>query len=197
MELTLYQVEDDLAAMLNTEEVVSPDRLEEFGRELAAHTEAALTKRDNCIRFMVHVEDQIQFTRDEEKRLAERRRRLEGGLERFKAYVTNVIQQFAPDMRKGPRRLEGRVGELAAVRNPDSVNVIDAQQLPPEFIQIQLRLPGLALEGLPEGVAEALKRQAVEYAVVPVKASIAAALKAGRHVPGARMQDGDMRLRIR
>lgn len=197
-DLTLYQVETDLAALIETSEGGVPEELlEEFKQDLIAYTEKAVVKRDRVIHFIRFVENQIAFTAEEEKRLHERKKRLQGALASFMAYVARVVQECAPDMRKGARRLEGKTGTLAAVKNPDSVDVFDAAQLPADFTHIEMRVPGSVIAELPEDIRQTLRRSAVEYAVVPVKANIAQALKAGRTVPGARWKQGEMRLEIR
>lgn len=191
--ISLYQIEDTLNALMETRDGgIPPEVLDQFRQELAEYTEAALEKRDNCIRFIRHVENQIQFAKDEEQRLCDRRKRLETALGNFKAYLADIVQQFAPDMRKGPRRLEGKTGEIAAVRNPESVEILDAGQIPAEFVHVVIRIPGLAAEKFP-----GIRNHAVEYSIMPLKADIGAALKAGRSVPGARSRQGEVRLRIR
>lgn len=196
--LTLYELESTMAVLADTEEAGVPAELQEsFQQELGEYTEAALVKRDNVARFVSFLEGQIALAKDEEKRLYERRKRLEGGLGRFKAYVVSCVCQFASKMVKGPPKLEGRTCTLVAVKNPQGAEILDAQQLPADFIHVEMRVPGAVLASLPEDVLAALKKQAVSYAVVPQGANILSALRAGRIVPGARLKAETMRLDIR
>ena len=196
--LTLYCLESDMAALADTEEAGVPAELQEgFRQELGAYTEAALAKRDGCAQFIAFLEGQIELAKAEEKRLHDRRKRLEGGLGRFKQYIVGCVVQFASKMVKGPPRLEGRTCTLVAVRNPQGAEILDAQQLPPDMIHVELRVPGTVLTALPQDVQDALRRQAVSYAVAPQGANILSALRAGRVVPGARLKTETLRLEVR
>lgn len=197
-DLTLYEIEGRLLALADTDEAGVPEELRnDFAQELGEFTEAALAKRDNVARFRAHLEGLIELAKAEEKRLKERRARLENGLKRFEGYIVWVVCQFASKMVKGPPKLEGRTCTLVAAKNPQGAEILDAQQLPADFIHVQMRVPGTVLAALPEDVLAALKKQAVEYAVVPQGANILSALRAGRAVPGARLRQETLRLDIR
>ena len=170
--------------------------LAEFTRELTERTERALAKRDRCIRFVRHIESQVEFGKQEEARLHRRRTGLQNALDRFKDYLLLVIQNCAPASKHGPLRLEGQTGALAAVKNPAAVEIIDAALLPAEFVRVEVRLEGEALQGYPD-VKHVLMGICLDYQRAPVKDRIALALKAGREVPGARLRKPEMRLDIR
>lgn len=196
--LSLYRIEEALLALADTEEAGVPTELQEkFAQEIGEYTEAALEKRDGCARFVAFLKGQIALAKAEEKRLHERRKRLEGGLDRFKAYVVGCVVRFASNMVKGPPKLEGHTCTLVAAKNPQGAEILDAQQLPADMIHIELRIPGLTLSGLPPEVQDSLRKQAVSYAVVPLGTNILAALRAGRVVPGARLKPETKRLDIR
>jgi len=187
-----------MAILADTEEAGVPAELQEqFRQELGEYTERALDKRDGCARFVAFLEGQIELAKAEEKRLHERRKRLEGGLGRFKAYLVDCVVRFASNMVKGPPRLEGRTCTLVAAKNPQGAEILDALQLPDDFIHVEMRVPGSVLAALPDDVREALKKQAVSYAVVPQGQNILSALRAGRTVPGARLRAETKRLDIR
>src|SRR6187402_3527931 len=81
--LSLYHIEEELKAYLDSEALVPEEQLAEFQAEFLAKSAAAVRKRGDCIRAISHIEAQIAGARAEENRIAAWRGSLESGLARF------------------------------------------------------------------------------------------------------------------
>ncbi len=57
----LYLIEDQLAALIETAELVSPEQEQEFRAEFQTALTAAVEKRDHVGQFLAHLEQQIDF----------------------------------------------------------------------------------------------------------------------------------------
>src|SRR2546423_9384682 len=92
--LTLYELEDNLAALANTIEVVDEADtrqivLDEIGRALRQATE----KRDAVVAFLRHCETQQKFADQEIERIRNRRDRIAKLQDELEQYVIGVIDQ--------------------------------------------------------------------------------------------------------
>lgn len=182
--ITLYETEQHLAALADTEALVSEEQIAEFAAELSLATEQGLVKRDNCIRFIQHVKQQIAFSKSERTRLTKREEELSAGLERFESYVLGVVAKHGKRTSATIRRLEGRVGDLCAVDGFGSVEILDEAEVPMRFKRVTVRMHAddwLRLTNLiePEHWPD------VEVTFNSSSSAIKTALKAGETVPGA------------
>ena len=201
--LTLYNIEENLLALLDTEEMVEgeDDRLAILN-EIAEATQFAVAKRDNLIRFLGHVDHQISGIKTEQERLANLKKSYESGKKRVEAYVVSVIEEFAPPAKRGSPKLEGSIGVLSIAKKPDTVQVDDPVLLPYPLLDVDVRIDGetfkeiravLGMAGADEIVGE-LTRQA-KY--TPKKAEIKKAIQAGQIIPGADIKFGGNRLVVK
>ena len=123
--LTLYDIEENLLALIDTEEMCPEDQLAEHAAALAETGEAAVAKRDRSIQFIRSVESAIDGLRVEALRLTEKRRRLAAGLDRYEKYLIHVIEMSGQQTSATIKRLKGRLGDLCAVTNSPSLRIID------------------------------------------------------------------------
>ena len=79
----LYVIEDHLAALIETAELVSPQQEQEFRAEFQAALTAAVDKRDRVGQLLAHLEQQIAFARYEIDRLRQRKATCERALARL------------------------------------------------------------------------------------------------------------------
>ena len=221
--LSLYDIEEDLTALLDTEDMVEDEetRLRILDDIVEKH-EAAVAKRDNLIRFIRHTELQIEAVKAEQQRLAKLRKSWENGLKRVREYVAGVIEQL-PEPKRGARKLEGTIGVLSIAKTPDTVEVEDASFLPWNMLDAVIYVRGEDLGKL----QEALESMDSQYRPIlgqvelkPRKAHIKAALEARQaaiarahqepiadaayaakqipeEIPGADLKMGGYSLRIR
>ena len=173
--LSLYSLEENLVALLDTADLVEgEDQRLQILDEIAGANQQALEKRDNLIRFLRHLDLQQAAIDTEIARLKALKDSYAHGQERVEKYVVSVIERFAPEPKRGPKKLEGTIGVLSLRKNPDRVEVTDEQAIPLNFMVTP-----------PPPAAR------------PDKAAIKKAIQAGEEVPGVDLVFGDNRLEIK
>src|SRR6202046_1616797 len=78
----LYAIEEYLAVLVDTAELVPPDQEQEFRDEFQLALTTAVDKRDRVGQFMGALEQQVAFANFEIERLRERKAAYRRGLER-------------------------------------------------------------------------------------------------------------------
>jgi len=198
---TLYELEDSLAAFVNTIDLAPDDAtrqlvLDKVGQALCK----AKDKRDGVVAFLRHCEEQQAFADAEIERIERRKEFIARVQEELERYVVHVIEQFATPDRRGIKRLEGNVSTLRIQKTPDSVLITDAVAIPLAQKDVTLTMPAYVWEALLQ-IVGAKDREEFESRVErleykPDKKAIAADLKNGVAVPGADLKFGDWRLVI-
>lgn len=138
---TLYQIEDDLLALVETEGMVPEEREAEFQAVLYEQLRKAVTKRDRVGQFIRHCELMADNSKAEEKRLKERREMYEKASEKMREYVRKVIESLGRDEKGKFQKLEGKTVTLSLRNNPQQVKVLDESQIPEEYRRITVTLP--------------------------------------------------------
>jgi Gp157 protein len=195
----LYMIEDQLAALIETAELVSPEQEQEFRAEFQAALTAAVDKRDRVGQFLAHLEQQIDFAKFEIDRLRQRKATCERALARLENYVIGTIENLGTDGKGKYRRLEGKTTTFSLRACPPSVEVADETAIPSEYKVLLLKLPAVMWEQLLDGLeieerSEVL-RQVHTPEVTVDKRSIKAAIDGGVDVPGAGLAIGRHSLR--
>jgi hypothetical protein len=199
--LTLYELEDDLAALANTFEMVEEAEarqmiLDEIGRALRQAKE----KRDALVGFLRHCDAQQSFADQEIERIKARRDRIAKFQEELEQYVVRVIDQFAVPDRRGVKRLEGNFSSLRIQKNPDSVLITDEKILPLALKDAVLTMPAYVWEALLERLGKedraVFEAQVKKCEFKPDKRALAGELKMGEEIPGADLKFGELRLVI-
>lgn len=197
--LTLYEIEDNLAALANTFEVIEEAEakqliLDEIGQAL----QRVKDKRDAVVGFLRHCEAQQTFADQEIERLKTRRDRIARFQSEFEQYLVSLIDQFAIPDRRGIKRLEGNVSSMRIQKNPDSVVITDEKALPVAWKDVVLTMPAHVWEALLERL-EKNERTVFEQKVKkcefkPDKRALASELKKGEQILGADLKFGEWRL---
>lgn len=184
---TLYDLESDLQAYLETADLVTPEQepefLEAFGRALTA----AADKRDRVSQYLAHTESQIELAKKEIERLEARKADLEANHDRVEQYVVRVIEQLGPDGKGKYPKLQGATSSLGIAACPPSVEILDEQGVDDQYKNVTLKLPFPEFDRLvdaldPEFGAEILSR-AKDIAID--KTRLKAALQKGAQIAGA------------
>jgi hypothetical protein len=195
----LYVIEDQLAALIETAELVSPELEQEFRAEFQAALTAAVDKRDRVGQFLAHLEQQIDFARFEIDRLRQRKATCERALTRLENYVIGTIENLGTDGKGKYRRLEGKTTTFSLRACPPSVEVTDESAIPSEYKVLLLKLPAVMWEQLLDGLQveqrSAVLGQVKSPEVTVDKRSIKAAIDGGVDVPGASLAIGRHSLR--
>jgi hypothetical protein len=195
----LYVIEDHLAALIETIELVAPEQELEFRAEFQAALTAAVDKRDRVGQFLAHLEQQIDFARFEIDRLRQRKATFERALARLENYVIETIEQLGTDSKGKHRKLEGKTTTFSLRACPPSVEVADETVIPSEYKMLLLKLPAVVWEQLLDGLEIeqrcAVLGQVKSPEVTVDKRSIKAAIDGGADVPGAGLAVGRHSLR--
>jgi Siphovirus Gp157 len=195
----LYVIEDHLAALIETAELVSPEQEQEFRAEFQTALTAAVEKRDRVGQFLAHLEQQIGFARFEIERLRQRKAACERALERLENYVIGTIENLGTDGKGKYRRLEGKTTTFSLRACPPSVEVTDETAIPSEYKMLLLKLPAVTWEQLLDGLEIEQRSAVLGQVKIPEvtvdKRSIKAAIDGGVDVPGAGLPSGRHSLR--
>lgn len=211
--LTLYAIQTELIELMEYREEVAgevrvteadkqeqAEALKAIDQSIAEYVKREVTKVDNTVGFLRECQARQKALKEEEQRIAALRKRWEDREERVKKYVAEVLAiQLLPEtiveakQNQVLRRLNGRVNELKLCKSPASVEVTDESLLPDELVTITATMPLSEWRDvevvLPEGTA-------CTFQADPDKRAIAAELKRGEPVPGARLINDNVHLRI-
>lgn len=124
--MSLYEINQSYANLFDRfeEGEVTPEELQETGNMLAIELQ---NKSRNIIGYEKSIELAINTYKDEEKRLAERRKVLENKLDRYKEYVKKNMEQM------GLQKIETPLGVLSICKSPASVEILDESMIPNEY----------------------------------------------------------------
>ena len=195
----LYLIEDQLAALVETAELVSPEQEEEFRLEFQTALTAAMEKRDRVGQFLAHLEQQIDFARSEIDRLRQRKAAFERALARVEEYVIDTIENLGTDSTGKYRRLEGKTTTFSLRGCPPSVEISDESSIPAEYKTLLLKLPAVTWEQLLDRLEIEKRAEVLGQVRSPEvsveKRPIKAAIDGGAAVPGAGLAIGKHSLR--
>lgn len=195
----LYVIEDHLAALIETAELVSPGQEQEFRVEFQTALTSAVEKRDRVGQFLAHLEQQIDFARFEIDRLRQRKATYERTLARMENYVIETIENFGTDSKGKYRTLEGKTTTFSLRACPPSVEVTDESAIPSDYKTLTLKLPAVTWEELLDGLdieqRAAVLGQVKSPEVSVDRRSIKTAMDSGADVSGAGLVTGRHSLR--
>ena len=165
---SLYALEDDLLALIDTGEGGIPEELRaEYEAELTRALCATRAKRDRVGEFIRHLDSQAAFAKAESERLAGRSKDFLVMKERVCGWVKRTMELT------GQKKLEGDTTTFTLRQKPPHVEITAEVLIPLDY-----------------------KRHIPEH-WEPDKALIREAIKAGTEVPGAKLIAGDQSLVVR
>lgn len=85
------------------------------------------TKAENIAKVIKSIESDVAGLKGEEKRLADRRKSLEGRIDNLKEYVEGSMRAV------GKEKIRGKVFTLGIQRNAPSVDIIDEDVIPEQY----------------------------------------------------------------
>jgi len=182
---TLYELEESLAALLDTEALVTPEQEKEFQAQLAHTMTAAVAKRDRVAEFIRHCEAQAAMARNERQRLTEREHFFLRAAERMRLYVQRILEGLG----KAKPKLEGKTSTFSLRACPASVEIVDEAAVPAKYKTLTITVPADVWNRMyadtPRWFLEAIR---VECTVS--KTAVKKAIDAGETVPGADLSLG-------
>jgi sugar phosphate isomerase/epimerase len=125
--LSLYEIETELLDA--AERAVDGD--DTALSILAEYLEQGMEKRDRVAAALRVYDVQINAHAAEERRIAERKARLQRQKERLQERVIAIMRQL--DYQK----LEGKLNTFTLVANPPSVQILNAEEIPAQFTEIR------------------------------------------------------------
>lgn len=165
---TLYELEDELLALIETGEGGVPEELRgEYEARLEQTFCATRAKRDRVAEFSRYLDSQAELAKAEAKRLSARAADFQIMRERLHSYVKRTMEAT------GQRKLEGEFSTFNLRKNPARVEITAEVLVPLDY-----------------------KRHIPER-WEPDKMAIKDAIKAGTEVPGAALIAGEDRLEIK
>ena len=166
---SLYEYEQDLLALLDTAEMVTPEQDAEFQRDLTEQLQKTVAKRDRVGSFIKHLEMQAKFAGEEIKRLQERKRLFEHVEVRLRGYVLHLIEELGPDAKGKLRKLEGERFTLSARACPVSLEITDEAAVPLEYKNVTVAMSAEDWDAFLEAYAKVYN---VEFSLNGVSYSI-------------------------
>lgn len=186
---SMYSLEDGLLALIDSEELITEEREQEFQAVLAEQFRKAVAKRDSVGRFIRHCETMAEASKAEEVRLRDRRKFYERAAEKMRGYVKCILEMLGPDDRGSWRRLDGNTFSFFLRDNNPSVRITNAEAIPDRFKDITMTVPADIMHEVLSAVPGDLRQrfiQSVKNTQIDIpKAPIRKAFESGDLVEGA------------
>jgi hypothetical protein len=192
---TLYDLEESLTALLDTQDMVAPEDEQAFLADFEAALSTATDKRDRVAGRLAKLEAQQAYAAAEIKRLQAFKRSAEAQQSRLENYVAYVIQRLGKDAKGKWRKLEGNSSTLSLKACPASVEVTDEPAIPIDFKRATVTLPAAMLNDIlgvladctPKFFEEVAPEVASSLKLEVDKRAVKATIDAGEVVPGAKL----------
>jgi len=123
--MKLYELARSYAELLDRAEDIDTEALVDT---LASLQDAIEDKAENIAKFIRNLEADAKIIREEEQRLAERRRAIEAKVDKLKMYLQEQLETA------GLQKVKRPTITVAIQVNPPSVDVIDETAIPSDFL---------------------------------------------------------------
>jgi hypothetical protein len=173
--LTIREIADESLLIDALLEQAAGELTPELEQRLDQLGEAILNNTDGINAYLDGLEADAAVQREEEKRLAEKRRKLQARADRFDRFVHDQM------VRMNRRSLPGRFSALDIVNNPPKLVITDRALLPAHYITTE-HVPATVVETVHEDTIKA-DLMAREKAIAAQHKVIAQAEKKGLPAP--------------
>jgi len=129
--LTLWEMEDQLTALLETADLVPDEMKPAFIQELGLTEAANIAKRDRVARFLLFLRNAANNATEEAKRQNRIAASIGAALDWLERQVVLTIKSTGPDEDGKYRRLEGKTHQMFVKALPVSVDPYDPEKIPP------------------------------------------------------------------
>lgn len=123
--MKLYDLAQNYAQLLEMAEEMESEALVDT---LASLQDAIEDKAENIAKFIRNLEADAKIIREEEQRLAERRRAIEAKVDKLKMYLQEQLETA------GLQKVKRPTITVSIQANPPSVDVIDETAIPIDFL---------------------------------------------------------------
>lgn len=189
----LYEIEQELQALVDSAETVTPEMAEQYAVELQTALQNSIAKRQRVGEFLRHCEAHEDACDREIDRLTALKTQYSKARERVEEFVIRTVLAIGPDEKGKLKVLEGETVKLVVKGTPDAVLVENESAVPVEFQRVTVKMPHMVwqriLDAMPNDLlmhhaAECKQETAVD------KIAVRNAIKQCREVPGAKLQGG-------
>jgi hypothetical protein len=183
--MSLWKIEEELTALLDTIEATPDDLLPEIEAAIAEYAERSAEKVDGIAHVLAALDWEQKAAADEIVRLQERKKAAKASQDRLEQYVCRVIALRGA-------KLQGKTNTLS-VRPSEAVKLTDEKQIPIVYQRVAVKMPRVLWVLVMRGVDDETLRQLnscgafdekIDTPLDPIKR----ALKAGEVVPGAELE---------
>ncbi len=188
--VSLWLIEDALVQLVHVREEAETEHDKAVADgAIEAYVKAEVRKVDGILAYLRSCQSHAAAALAEAERIHNIARMWTRREERLKEFVLTVMRMFEV------KRLEGQFGDFIERANPPSVEITDISLVPDEFCTYSGTIPASIWTCLVDFVRAAgtdeLRKDVggLQMERVPMKAKIAAAIKAGEAVAGARLVD--------
>ena len=178
--IALYEPHAELQAWADTMELATTEEERaEIATRIAQYLQQGQHAVDSFNAGYAYLDSQIELCKAEVDRINSIKRRLEKLQAAMESSAIHTLEAL------GVKKLEGRTSFLRIQKKPDAVEVFDAAAVPLEFKSAIVELPAAESETIKQFFPDAVVNHSVS------KSAVAAALKTGTDVPGARLVTND------
>lgn len=133
--MTLYELTDQYRELVDLAENADDESdVQAFADTLEALAGEIDEKIENCAAVVRSIEAQAKSIREEEVRLAARRRAIENSTERLKRYMQDGMDAA------GKSKIKGKLFTVSIQDNPPRVAVDDESQIPKDYMRVKYEL---------------------------------------------------------
>jgi hypothetical protein len=200
--ITLYEIEDDLWALVNSEGLVPEEQEQAYRRDLAQALTVAADKRQRVGEFIRYCELMQENCSAEIARLEKLKRSWSTAEQRMRGYVVFTIESMGKDAKGKYPKLTGHTLTLSVEKNPDSVVIFDEERVPAEYAKLTVTVPAdlwqrvVAAAEKDPALLEALRDATANAAKQFDKARIKKDIQNTGPVPGADLAFGKLRCKV-
>jgi hypothetical protein len=189
---SLYEIESDLMALVESAETVSELQREAYALELQAALANSIAKRQRVGEFLAHCEAQEEFCAAEIDRLTALRHRYSKARERVQGMVVAIILERGQDERGKWPVLEGNTVTLGIASTPPAVRIEEGAEIPAALQTVTVKMPADNWDRIVAALPDEVLGFAgdVSETRTPDRTAIKAALKAGAEIPGVSLTGG-------
>ena len=138
---SLWKLEDDLEALLNSVDLVETDEERAWIKtEIAGTLERTVAKRDQVSAWLGREEQHELAVMAEIVRLEKLKTSVRTRRQNIENYVLDCILAKGPDAKGKLPVLEGVTSRFSAKKNPPSVDITDAAEVPEEYCSVTLKI---------------------------------------------------------
>lgn len=137
---SLYELENEYHALLESEGNVSAEAQEEYNSLVRRTITENRLKRDRMGGFICHCNAMVDSAKTEIDRLTKRKQFYENAQNRAKRLIQETILSLGKDDRGDYRRLEGELHTLRLQGTADKVEITDEQAVPLQYKKVTVCL---------------------------------------------------------